>query len=180
MKFTQKKCSIRLPNTKSANALFIRGNRQPTTLWQNPHAIFLSKHHNPFTSPIHPSVQPALRQSNGRKGVTTYRSWLTLWNSALFCGLHWILKLAVSTNCPTVALKPDRNALNGYHQRNIPVSQRSHSITAIPFPDALPPSHEAFQAPSCSPSSTKGGNSHNSPPQPHTQIAIPLPRPGTP
>lgn len=44
----------------------------------------------------------------------TYRSWLTLLNSALFCGLHWILRLAVSTNCPTVALNPDRNALNGY------------------------------------------------------------------
>ena len=34
-------------------------------------------------------------------------------NSALFSGLVWILKLAVSTNWPTVAAKPERNALKG-------------------------------------------------------------------
>ena len=34
--------------------------------------------------------------------------------SALFCGLVWILKLAVSTNWPTVAEKPERKALKGY------------------------------------------------------------------
>jgi len=34
-------------------------------------------------------------------------------NSALFSGFVWIRKLAVSTNWPTVALKPDRNALKG-------------------------------------------------------------------
>ncbi len=109
----------------------------------------------------------------------TYRSWLTLLNSALFCGLHWILKLAVSTNCPTVALNPDRNALNGYHQRNIPISQTFRYVTAIPFPDAFPLSPEAFQAPSTPRSEHKGGNSHNSPPQPHTQTATPPPRSGT-
>ena len=46
-------------------------------------------------------------------GEVTYRSWLMLSNSFLFCGLHWMRNEAVSTNCPTVALKPDRKALNG-------------------------------------------------------------------
>ena len=46
-------------------------------------------------------------------GEVTYRSWLILSNSFLFCGLHWMRNEAVSTNCPTVALKPDRKALNG-------------------------------------------------------------------
>jgi hypothetical protein len=36
-----------------------------------------------------------------------------LTNSALFSGFVCILKLAVSTNWPTVALKPDKNALKG-------------------------------------------------------------------
>jgi len=33
--------------------------------------------------------------------------------SALFWGLVWILKLAVRTNWPTVAEKPERKALKG-------------------------------------------------------------------
>lgn len=35
-------------------------------------------------------------------------------NSALFSGLVCMRKLAVSTNWPTVAEKPERKALNGY------------------------------------------------------------------
>ncbi len=127
----------------------------------------------------HPSNPLFVRVMEG-EGESTYRSWLTLLNSALFCGLHWILKLAVSTNCPTVALNPDRNALNGYHQRNIPVSETSHSMTAIPLPDAFPPFHPAPLQPTPSFPQAPGGNSHNSPPQPHTQTAIPPPRPRTP
>lgn len=33
--------------------------------------------------------------------------------SALFSGFVWILKLAVSTNWPTVAANPERKALKG-------------------------------------------------------------------
>ena len=62
----------------------------------------------------------------------TYRSWLTLANSALFCGLHWILNEAVSTNCPTVALKPDRKALKGcfacQHSLSEPHPFFSHAV----------------------------------------------------
>jgi hypothetical protein len=43
----------------------------------------------------------------------TYRSFDILSNSALFSGFVWIRKLAVRTNCPTVALKPARKALKG-------------------------------------------------------------------
>jgi len=61
MKLTQKKCSIKLPKMKSANA----------------------------------------------------RSFDTVLNSVAFSGFVWIRKLAVRTNWPTVAEKPERNALNG-------------------------------------------------------------------
>lgn len=44
----------------------------------------------------------------------TYRSCEMLWNSSLFAGFVCILKLAVRTNWPTVALKPARKALKGY------------------------------------------------------------------
>jgi lauroyl/myristoyl acyltransferase len=44
----------------------------------------------------------------------THRSFETVLNSAAFSGLVCIRKLAVRTNCPTVALNPARNALNGY------------------------------------------------------------------
>jgi len=43
-----------------------------------------------------------------------YLSCDILSNSALFSAFVCIRKLAVSTNCPTVAEKPDRKALNGY------------------------------------------------------------------
>lgn len=43
----------------------------------------------------------------------TYRSSLVAVNSALFSGFVWMRRLAVRTNWPTVAEKPDRNALKG-------------------------------------------------------------------
>jgi hypothetical protein len=46
--------------------------------------------------------------------MSTHRSFETVLNSEAFSGLVCILKLAVRTNCPTVALKPARKALNGY------------------------------------------------------------------
>jgi hypothetical protein len=48
-----------------------------------------------------------------------YLSLDMLSNSALFAGFVCILRLAVSTNCPTVALNPARNALNGYNSLSL-------------------------------------------------------------
>lgn len=45
--------------------------------------------------------------------MTTYRSWEMLSKSALFSGLVCMRKLTVRTNWPTVAEKPERNALKG-------------------------------------------------------------------
>ena len=45
--------------------------------------------------------------------TTTYRSGDTLLNSLELAVLVCILKLAVSTNWPTVAPKPERKALRG-------------------------------------------------------------------
>ena len=42
------------------------------------------------------------------------RSCEILSKSALFSGFVWIRSEAVRTNWPTVALKPERKALNGY------------------------------------------------------------------
>lgn len=86
MKLTQKKCRMRLPKMKSANALVVA--RQ--------HYTFVSIRHHP----------PPPRN--------TYLSCEIPSNSALFSAFVWILKLAVSTNCPTVAENPDRKALKGY------------------------------------------------------------------
>ena len=47
------------------------------------------------------------------------RSCEMLWNSTLFSGFVCMRKLAVSTNWPTVALKPDRNALKGYYSGSL-------------------------------------------------------------
>ncbi len=44
----------------------------------------------------------------------TYLSCDTVLNSFLFSGLLCIRREAVRTNCPTVAPKPERNALKGY------------------------------------------------------------------
>jgi hypothetical protein len=41
------------------------------------------------------------------------RSCEMLWNSTLFSGFVCMRRLAVSTNWPTVALKPERKALKG-------------------------------------------------------------------
>jgi hypothetical protein len=43
----------------------------------------------------------------------SYRSVDTLLNSAAFSGFVWMRRLAVRTNWPTVALKPERKALKG-------------------------------------------------------------------
>jgi len=88
MKFTQKKCSIRLPKTKSANAL---------------------RNHN-FTL----AYAPSYRVQSAADGKQTYRSCDTVLNSDLFSGFVCIRKEAVRTNWPTVALKPERKALKGW------------------------------------------------------------------
>lgn len=46
--------------------------------------------------------------------IKTYRSSPTLLNSPRLPGLVCMRRLAVRTNCPTVAEKPARKALNGY------------------------------------------------------------------
>jgi len=51
----------------------------------------------------------------------------------LFSGFVWILKLAVRTNWPTVAEKPDRKALNGYnppHTQRLSVSIQTFSSSS--------------------------------------------------
>jgi hypothetical protein len=83
MKLTQKKCRIKLPKIKSANALLKYVSLQSMT-----------------------AVEGC--------GGSDYLSWDMCSNSALFSVFVCSLKLAVSTNCPTVAPKPERNALNGY------------------------------------------------------------------
>ncbi len=48
-----------------------------------------------------------------RKQGATHRSCDTALNSARFSTFVWMRKLAVRTNWPTVALKPERKALKG-------------------------------------------------------------------
>lgn len=52
------------------------------------------------------SNDPSTKSANAR-------SCEMLPNSALFSGFVWMRSDAVSTNWPTVALKPERKALNG-------------------------------------------------------------------
>ena len=53
-------------------------------------------------------------------------------NSFSFSGFVCIRKLAVSTNCPTVAEKPARKALKGYN--------RTTHVSTCTYPHYLPPS----------------------------------------
>ena len=93
MKLTQKKCSIKLPNTKSANALCLLLA-----------AVRIRLHRMPYLSSLMPS------------------------NSFLFSGFVCILKLAVRTNWPTVALKPDKKALKGYESMSVTVHHKNHVV----------------------------------------------------
>lgn len=52
----------------------------------------------------------------------THLSWLIPLNSPLFSSFVCILKLAVNTIWPTVALNPLRKALNGYTTSSISFS----------------------------------------------------------
>ena len=90
MKFTQNPCSIRLPNTKSANArseLYLLDPSPPCSI----------------TSPVTPSmvfevffaVDAAVKVVGGRSEVCMRRE-------------------AVRTNWPTAAEKPERKALKGW------------------------------------------------------------------
>lgn len=85
MKFTQNPCSIRLPNTKSANA------RSELT------ALLPSS----TTSPVMPSTVFV---------VVFFAAGAPAGGLSLVC----IRKEAVRTNWPTAAEKPDRKALKGW------------------------------------------------------------------
>ena len=154
MKFTQKKCSIKLPKTKSAKAL-----RTHTHIMSQPSYSLSLQHDHPVFEKLLPYNSPRSLPSKERKRAT-HRSWLTLANSLPFSGFVWILRLAVNTNWPTVALNPARNALNGY-----PHSQHTHA----PF-SSIPPCEKVIRS----------KNIHNSPPEDNTETAAPPPAPGTP
>jgi hypothetical protein len=66
------------------------------------------------------------KRKMGDKNRHTHRSCDTVLNSPTFSGLLCMRSDAVSTNWPTVAPKPERNALNGYRTQ----SQISLSINA--------------------------------------------------
>lgn len=58
--------------------------------------------------------------------------------SALFSGFVWMRRDAVSTNCPTVAAKPERNALKGWK------TQHQHRVLMSPLGVIFPNASDTF------------------------------------
>lgn len=78
---------------------------------------------------------PLDKSHTNRGECVLYLSCDTLLNSPLLSGFVWIRKLAVKTNCPTVAENPERKALNGYGIRAptlVPAFETPHRKPPLP------------------------------------------------